>query len=308
MTTPAVGGEDNPYGLMRALEEGGAIAYTTFGILVIMSAASWYILFVKLFEQQKIFNQGRRARTTFWQSANLREGAQKLEKNSAYRQIVDDGIRALEQHDKLTDPIDQHEWMLGSLQRSQGAIAARLSTGLALLATVGSTAPFVGLFGTVVGIYRALIRIGAAGQASIDAVAGPVGEALIMTALGLVVAVPAVMAYNWLMRRNKAIVEELAKFSNDLHGYMMSGGQVRPVVATAGRGATGGTAAATGASTTGSVGGAPAGGTAGGMTGGSARTAAPGTTGAGGASNVSPGGTTSSGSAGGTTSSGPKKV
>ena len=308
MTTEAAAGTgENPYGLMRALEEGGIIAYTTFGILVLMSAASWYILFTKLFEQQKIINQGRRARTTFWQSANLREGAQKLEKNSAYRQIVDDGIRALEQHDKLTDPIDQHDWMLGSLQRSQGAIAARLSTGLALLATVGSTAPFVGLFGTVVGIYRALIRIGAAGQASIDAVAGPVGEALIMTALGLVVAVPAVMAYNWLMRRNKAIVEELAKFSNDLHGYMMSGGQVRPVVATAagGRGGTagtstgGGTAAATGSSTTGSVGGAPAGGTS---------PTRPPVSGAGGASNVSPGGTTSSGSAGGTTSSGPKKV
>jgi len=232
MTTPAAGGE-NPYGLMAALEEGGTIAYMTFGILVIMSAASWYILFVKLFEQQKIMNQGRKARTTFWQSANLREGANKLEKNSAYRQIVDDGITALEQHDKLTDPIDQHDWMMNSLARSQGAIASKLSTGLALLATVGSTAPFIGLFGTVVGIYRALIKIGASGQASIDAVAGPVGEALIMTALGLIVAVPAVMAYNWLMRRNKSVLEELARFSNDLHGYMMSGGTVRPQISTA---------------------------------------------------------------------------
>ena len=237
MTTPAAGAGagggagDNPYGLMAALEQGGAIAWTVFIILVIMSAASWYILFVKLFEQQKILNQGKRARATFWQSANLREGAGKLDKNSAYRQIVDDGIMALEQHDKLTDPIDQHDWMLNSLARSQGAIASRLSGGLALLATVGSTAPFIGLFGTVIGIYRALIKIGAAGQASIDAVAGPVGEALIMTALGLAVAVPAVMAYNWLMRRNKSVIEELARFSNDLHGYMMSGGTVRPAVA-----------------------------------------------------------------------------
>ena len=249
MTTPAAGhgggtGE-NPYGLWAALEQGGTIAWATFIILVIMSAASWYILFVKLFEQQKIINQGRRARTVFWQSANLREGANKLEKNSAYRQIVDDGITALEQHDKLTDPIDQHDWMTNSLARSQGAIASRLSTGLALLATVGSTAPFIGLFGTVIGIYRALIKIGAAGQASIDAVAGPVGEALIMTALGLAVAVPAVMAYNWLMRRNKSVLEELAKFANDLHGYMMSGGTVRPSVATrAAAGAKAGTAAA----------------------------------------------------------------
>jgi biopolymer transport protein ExbB len=118
--------------------------------------------------------------------------------------------------------------MTNSLARSQGAITAKLSGGLAFLATVGSTAPFVGLFGTVVGIYRALIKIGAAGQASISAVAGPVGEALIMTALGLVVAVPAVMQYNWLMRRNKSISEELARFANDVHGYMMSGGAVRP--------------------------------------------------------------------------------
>jgi len=231
MAAPAAAGE-NPYGLLAALEQGGTIAYATFGILVLMSAASWYILFVKLFEQQKIINQGKKARTSFWQSANLREGAAKLEKNSAYRQIVDDAIIAQEQHDKLTDPIDQHDWMLGSLARSQGAIASKLSTGLALLATVGSTAPFIGLFGTVIGIYRALIKIGAAGQASIDAVAGPVGEALIMTALGLAVAVPAVMAYNWLMRRNKAVLEELAKFTNDIHGYIVSGGSVKPVVAT----------------------------------------------------------------------------
>jgi len=253
MTTPAAAppAGENPYGLMAALEQGGLIAQVTFAILVIMSAASWYILFVKLFEQQKIINQAKRARTTFWQSANLREGASKLEKNSAYRQIVDDGITALEQHDKLTDPIDQHDWMLNSLARSQGAIASRLSTGLALLATVGSTAPFVGLFGTVVGIYRALIKIGAAGQASIDAVAGPVGEALIMTALGLAVAVPAVMAYNWLMRRNKAIIEELARFTNDLHGYMMSGGSVRPAVAAARGAAT--TKAPSGTTATGSA-------------------------------------------------------
>ncbi|HEX8466575.1 MAG TPA: MotA/TolQ/ExbB proton channel family protein [Allosphingosinicella sp.] len=272
----AHGGGGNPYGLMAALEQGGLIAWATFIILVIMSAGSWYVLFVKLFEQQKIINQGRRARTSFWQSANLREGASKLEKNSAYRQIVDDGIIALEQHDKLTDPIDQHDWMLNSLARSQGAITSRLSSGLAFLATVGSTAPFVGLFGTVVGIYRALVKIGAAGQASIDTVAGPVGEALIMTALGLVVAVPAVLAYNWLIRRNKGIVEELARFSNELHGYMMSGGAVRPVINRAG--ATGGGAA----------------------TGGANAAKGPGA--------ASPGGSTATGSAIGAPHGGPKKV
>jgi len=242
----AQGGGD--FGLVGALQQGGVIAWLTFGALVIMSVASWYVFFVKLIDQQKIIKEGRRARTSFWQSANLREAANKLDKNGAYRQIVDDGMLAQDQHTKLTDPIDQHDWMLGSLARSQGAIASKLSTGLALLATVGSTAPFVGLFGTVVGIYRALIKIGAAGQASIDTVAGPVGEALIMTALGLIVAVPAVMQYNWLMRRNKAIVEELARFANDVHGYMMSGGTVRPSTAAA-RAPAGAARPAAGAST-----------------------------------------------------------
>src|SRR5206468_5289085 len=138
-----------------------------------------------------------------------------------YRQIVDDGLTANAEHHKLTDSIDQHDWMVNSLARSQGAITAKLSGGLAFLATVGSTAPFVGLFGTVIGIIRALIRIGAAGQASIDAVAGPVGEALIMTAIGLVVAVPAVLGYNWLVRRNKVTMEAVRSFSSDLHGVLM---------------------------------------------------------------------------------------
>jgi biopolymer transport protein ExbB len=254
MTTPAAAPHhENPYGIMQALQQGGLIAQATFGILVIMSAASWYVLFVKLFEQQKIVREGRRARTAFWQAGTLRDGAQKLEKNGAYRQIVDDGIRALEQHDKLTDPIDQHDWMQNSLARSQGAIASQLSNGLALLATVGSTAPFVGLFGTVIGIYRALIKIGAAGQASIDTVAGPVGESLIMTALGLAVAVPAVLAYNWLMRRNKSIIEELARFGNDLHGYMVSGGSVKPQLVAAPSGGAARTPTPSGTTATGSA-------------------------------------------------------
>jgi biopolymer transport protein ExbB len=224
---PAAAGS-NPYGLVPALQQGGIIAISVFTILVLMSVFSFYILFTKLMQQQKIIAQGRKVRASFWNSPNLREASTKLEAKSAYRAIVDDALLAQEQHGKLTDPIDQHDWMANSLQRSQGAIGARLGEGLAFLATVGSTAPFIGLFGTVVGIYRALIKIGASGQASIDAVAGPVGEALIMTALGLVVAVPAVLAYNWLVRRNKSIMEDLAAFTNDLHGYLMSAGAVKP--------------------------------------------------------------------------------
>ncbi|UIJ47090.1 MotA/TolQ/ExbB proton channel family protein [Sphingomonas cannabina] len=229
---PAHGGE-NPYGLIPALQQGGIIAQTVFGILVLMSIVSFYIMFTKLFEQQKIINQAKRIRQSFWSSNSLREGAAKLEKNSAYRQIVDDGLAAQEQHGRLTDPVEAHDWLHGSLARSEAAINSKLGTGLAFLATVGATAPFIGLFGTVIGIYRALIKIGAMGQASIDAVAGPVGEALIMTALGLAVAVPAVLAYNWLQRRNKSISEDLSAFSNDVLGFLASNGAVRPTTAAA---------------------------------------------------------------------------
>ncbi len=223
----------NPYGLMEALEQGGVIAWAVFIILVGRSVGTCSVLFTKLIEQQKVINQYKKVRTTFWRSANLKEGSAKLEKNSAYKQLVDDGIAAQEQHAKLTDPVEAHDWLHGSLARSENAINWKLGGGLAFLATVGSTSPFVGLFGTVIGIYRALIKIGASGQASIDAVAGPVGEALIMTALGLVVAVPAVLAYNFLQRRNKAIAENLSSFSTDLLGYMVSNGAVRPTVGAA---------------------------------------------------------------------------
>jgi biopolymer transport protein ExbB len=224
----ASGGAAEQFGVLNALQQGGFISWSVAGILTIMLFFSLYILFTKVFEQQKIMNQGKRVRATFWNSNSLREGAAKLEKNSAYKQIVDDGLSAQEQHAKLTDPVEAHDWLHGSLQRSEDQINSQLGGGLAFLATVGATAPFIGLFGTVLGIYRALINIGQAGQASIDKVAGPVGEALIMTAFGLVVAVPAVLGYNFLQRRNKAIQEHLSSFSNDVLGYLASNGAVKP--------------------------------------------------------------------------------
>ncbi len=216
------------YGFMNALNQGGFISWGTAVTLGGFLFFTLFILFTKLFEQQKIINQSKRVRATFWAANSLREGAAKLEKNSAYKQIVDDGIQAQDQHSRLTDPVEAHDWLHGSLARSEASINSALGGGLAFLATVGATAPFIGLFGTVLGIYRALIKIGQAGQASIDKVAGPVGEALIMTALGLVVAVPAVLAYNFLQRRNKAIAEALSAFSNDVLGYLASNGAVRP--------------------------------------------------------------------------------
>jgi biopolymer transport protein ExbB len=241
------------YGFWNALNQGGFISYAVAIILGLFLFFSLYIMLTKLFEQQKIINQGKRVRAAFWHAPSLREGAAKLDKNSAYRQIVDDGLAAQDQHAKLTDPVEAHDWLHGSLARSEASVVSQLNTGLAFLATVGATAPFIGLFGTVLGIYRALIAIGAAGQASIDKVAGPVGEALIMTALGLVVAVPAVLGYNWLQRRNKAIAENLSAFSNDVLGYLASGGAVRPAIAARKGGAPAKPAATTTAGQTGGV-------------------------------------------------------
>jgi len=232
----AAGGDAAPqtsFGFWEAMEQGGMIAWSILGILVIMSVGSFYILFTKLMEQNKILRQYKSVRTNFWRANSLQEGAAKLDKNSAWRQLVDDGLAAEGQHTKMTDSLEAHDWLHGSLARSEAAINSKLASGLPFLATVGATAPFVGLLGTVIGIYRALIAIGIAGSASIDKVAGPVGEALIMTALGLLVAVPAVFAYNWLQNRNRRVAELLAAFSTDLLANITSRGAVKPAMVTA---------------------------------------------------------------------------
>ncbi|AKH43442.1 biopolymer transport protein ExbB [Altererythrobacter atlanticus] len=224
----------NKFGFLEAMEQGGMIAWTIFGVLVIMSVGSFYILITKLFEQNKIFSQFKSIRSgAFWRASSLKEGSAKLEKNSAWRQLVDDALAAEEQHTKMTDSLEAHDWLHGSLARSEASINSKLAGGLPFLATVGATAPFVGLLGTVIGIYRALINIGLAGSASIDKVAGPVGEALIMTAIGLLVAVPAVLAYNWLQGRNKKIAELLSGFSTDILANIASRGSVKPAVTAA---------------------------------------------------------------------------
>ena len=223
----------NSFGFVEAMEQGGIIAWSILAVLVIMSVGSFYILFTKLFEQRKVLAQYKAVRTQFWKTGSLRDGASKLEKNSAWRQLVDDAILAEDQHAKMTDKLEAHDWMHGSLQRSEDTINSKLAGGLPFLATVGATAPFVGLLGTVIGIYRALINIGIAGSASIDKVAGPVGEALIMTAIGLLVAVPAVFAFNWLQGRNRKIAAMLSTFSTDLLAYMNSNGAVKPAVTAA---------------------------------------------------------------------------
>jgi biopolymer transport protein ExbB len=213
---------ENPYGLEALWRQGDWVSKGTLIILVIMSMGSWYIIFVKLWEQAKLLREGREMRNSFWKAPSLREGAKRLKEGSAYRYIAEQGIDANEHHEgALTENIDLNSWVTMSVQRAVDGVQSRTQDGLSFLATVGSTAPFVGLFGTVWGIYHALTAIGIAGQASIDKVAGPVGEALIMTAIGLAVAVPAVMGYNWLVRRNKTVMETVRTFGADIHGVLM---------------------------------------------------------------------------------------
>jgi biopolymer transport protein ExbB len=215
--------QHNPYGLDALWSGGDFVAKGTLILMGIMSAFTWYILFTKLWEQQRLFMQAKEARK-LWESPSLSEGVLKLSKNSAYRGLVEDGLKAVKHHDgKLTDKIDLQEWVTLTVTRGVDSIQNALQGGLAFLATTGSTAPFVGLFGTVWGIYHALVAIGMAGQASIDKVAGPVGEALIMTAIGLAVAVPAVLGYNWLVRRNKTALEDIRAFAGDLNAYLVVG-------------------------------------------------------------------------------------
>ena len=212
----------NPYGLDALWKAGDFVARGTLIILVIMSMGSWYIMVTKLFEQAKLFGQAKEAKQTFWSAGSVADGTKALKDGSPFRFIAEQGTEATQRHEgSLMGNIDLHTWVTMSIQRAAENVQSRLQDGLAFLATVGSTAPFVGLFGTVWGIYHALTAIGIAGQASIDKVAGPVGEALIMTAIGLAVAVPAVLGYNWLVRRNKVAMEKVRAFSADLHSVLL---------------------------------------------------------------------------------------
>lgn len=212
----------NPYGLKNLWNTSDGVAKTVLLLLFIMSAGSWYITIVKLMEQAKIGRQAKAAARDFWPAQTVQQGTATLEANSPFRFVADAATNAIQKHDGLMGHIPLNDWVTMGIQRAVDKIQSNTQSGLAFLATVGSTAPFVGLFGTVWGIYHALTAIGISGQASIDKVAGPVGEALIMTALGLAVAVPAVLAYNWLVRRNKAVMDEVRAFSSDLHAVVLS--------------------------------------------------------------------------------------
>lgn len=224
---PATETVDNPYGLDALWKGGDAVAKGTLAILVIMSAGSWFIIFTKLYEQQKLARQSKKANETFWAAGGVEQAIESLDTTSAFHYIAKAGADATAHHRGLLGHIDLNDWIQLSIHRSIDNVQSRLQDGLAFLGTVGSTAPFVGLFGTVWGIYHALTAIGIAGQASIDKVAGPVGESLIMTAIGLAVAVPAVLGYNWLVRRNKSALEDVRTFGAELHAVLLGAAATR---------------------------------------------------------------------------------
>jgi biopolymer transport protein ExbB len=219
---------ENPYGLQALWAQGDFIAKGVLILLALMSAYSWFIIFTKWWEQRRLLKQAAEADKHFWAAENIKNGVGKLTgKGNIFKAIASEAIDAAEHHDsRMTEEVPLHEWIDNVIARGVARIGNALQTQLPFLATTGSTAPFIGLFGTVWGIYHALVSIGVAGQASIDKVAGPVGEALIMTAIGLAVAVPAVLGYNYLLGRNKQIMERVKLFANDLEQVIVSGSRV----------------------------------------------------------------------------------
>jgi biopolymer transport protein ExbB len=219
---------ENPYGLQALWAQGDFIAKGVLILLALMSAYSWFIIFTKWWEQRRLLKQAAEADKNFWGADNIQNGVGKLTgKGNIFKAIASEAIDAAQHHDtRMTQEVPLHEWIDNVIARGVARIGSALQTQLPFLATTGSTAPFIGLFGTVWGIYHALVAIGVAGQASIDKVAGPVGEALIMTAIGLAVAVPAVLGYNYLLGRNKMIMEKVKLFANDLEQVIVSGSRV----------------------------------------------------------------------------------
>ena len=220
----AQGAGDNPYGVAALWQGSDVVARSVLLILAAFSAGSWYVIVTKALEQWRIGGHAKAAATSFWDAGTVQAGVGKLHEASPFRDIAEAGLDATRRHGGLHAKVDFNDWVDLTLHRATERVQRRLSIGLSFLATVGSTSPFVGLFGTVWGIYHALTAIGLAGQASIDKVAGPVGEALIMTALGLAVAVPAVLGYNFLLRRNSSALDEVRDFSSELHAVLLGSG------------------------------------------------------------------------------------
>jgi biopolymer transport protein ExbB len=222
---------------IQDLWDSGPVSKTLLIVLAIMSLYSWYVIITKLLDQNALMKHAAQAEKDFWSAASLKDGMARLknEPDNAFRALVQDGLESLDHHNKhkgqVSDTIDLHDWVSSHMQRRVDKVSADLTEGMAVLASVGATAPFVGLLGTVLGILNALTSIARSGNASIEMVAGPVGEALWMTAIGLGVAIPAVICFNWLTRRNKGLMENMNYFAHDLHQSILSGSRVAAIQA-----------------------------------------------------------------------------
>ena len=222
---------ESQFGLANVWIQGDFVTRAVAVLLLGMSLASWIVIIIKALDIVK-FKKHASAVQTFWHSEDFAAGLTRLggDPSNPFRQLAIEGREATQHHRntkaQLHDSLDVSDWVTGSLRNCIDGFTAQLQSGLAILASVGSTAPFIGLFGTVWGIYHALLAIGTSGQSTIDKVAGPIGEALIMTALGLAVAIPAVLGYNALVRGNKHILIRLNSFAHDLHAYFVTGARV----------------------------------------------------------------------------------
>ncbi len=222
---------NSQFGLINVWTQGDFVTRFVAVLLLVMSLASWMVIIIKALDLRKLASQAK-STESFWHSADFVDGLGKFgtDASNPFRALALEGREATAHHreaqPQLHDSLDVSDWVTRSLRNSIDDSTARMQSGLAILASVGSTGPFVGLFGTVWGIYHALLSIGVAGQATIDKVAGPIGEALIMTALGLAVAIPAVLGYNALVRGNKGVLNKLNRFGHDLHAYYVTGARV----------------------------------------------------------------------------------
>ena len=222
---------NSQFGLANVWAQGDIVTKSVALLLLVMSLASWIVIIIKTLDLIK-YKRIAKSAEYFWHSEDFATGLSKLgsDPSSPFRQLALDGREATLHHRntkaQLHDTLDVSDWVERSLRNTIDDFTGKLQSGLAILASVGSTAPFIGLFGTVWGIYHALLSIGAAGQATIDKVAGPIGESLIMTALGLAVAIPAVLGYNALVRGNKGVLQKLNRFAHDMHAYFVTGARV----------------------------------------------------------------------------------
>ena len=223
---------DNPYGIEALWTQSDYVGKGVFVILIVMSLWSWLVMINKWLDQRMLRRVANEAEKSFWSAGSMQEGIGKLKgKVNPFRDIAQDGLQAVEHHRKtaardVQSNIELADWVSTHIERRTNMLQSSLQSGMVVLASVGATAPFVGLFGTVWGIYHALISISIAGQASLDKVAGPIGEALIMTALGLAVAVPAVLGFNGLLRGNRALMERANYFAHDVQAALVAGSRV----------------------------------------------------------------------------------